>query len=161
MKNKNKSGYSLVELLIVIAIIAVMTGAVFVSMSSNSAKRDVDVASRQIAAQLRDIQNEVVSGKLAANTLPTQEFMLTSANFGTYSVQYYNGASQLQILPFSLATKVVFEDAYQVGFLPPAGRSTGISTIIIHSTKDPTKKATICVNAAGKVEEKSGAAVCS
>lgn len=64
---KTKSGFSLVELLIVFAIMIIMTSILLANQNNNKAKSDVEAAARQVAAQLRQLQNDALNGKQVNN----------------------------------------------------------------------------------------------
>ncbi len=61
--SKFDNGFSMTELLIVMAIIIIMTGVLLVGQSSNKSDTDVESATRQVAAQIRALQNEALNGK--------------------------------------------------------------------------------------------------
>ncbi len=64
IKNKNfKKGFTLVELLIVIAIIGIMTAVLLVSMSKGGVNNTLKVAGRQLSGALRESQNYALTGK--------------------------------------------------------------------------------------------------
>lgn len=58
-----KRGFSLVEVLIVMAIMVIMTATIFLNRNDKKPFNDVEVASRQIASQVRSLQNEALNGK--------------------------------------------------------------------------------------------------
>lgn len=62
--SKTKKGFSIMELMMVVFIFTIMTGVLFVSNRKNTqAKRDVDIATRQIVAFIRETQNIALTGK--------------------------------------------------------------------------------------------------
>lgn len=60
---KNKKGMSILELMIVIAIMGIMTAAAMVSFSGNRPKKEVEVEARKFAAAIREAQNYALTGK--------------------------------------------------------------------------------------------------
>jgi prepilin-type N-terminal cleavage/methylation domain-containing protein len=59
-----RRGFSLVELLVVVAIITVMAGVLFAGRKNSSQpKNDVDTAARQLIAMIRQQQNNALSGQ--------------------------------------------------------------------------------------------------
>lgn len=60
---ENQKGYSLVELMLVIALIGIMVVIGFVSLVSARNKNAVEVAAREVAAVAREAQNYALSGK--------------------------------------------------------------------------------------------------
>lgn len=70
-KNNTKKGFSLLEILMVLFIITLMTGALFVSLRSNRKKGDLEVAARLLVAEIRKAQNDAVSGRKTSATNKT------------------------------------------------------------------------------------------
>ena len=98
-KTKFKSGFSLMELLIVIAIAMIMTGIVFVWNNGSSAPLDVKNATQQVRTQLSVLQNEALTGKRIENAAGVWEnacsFKLEKdgADQSAYVVSYYTECS--------------------------------------------------------------------
>ncbi len=64
MSVNTKRGFSLLELLIVIVIIAVMSGALFANVGSRKSTSEVEIAALQVVANLRALQNDAINGRL-------------------------------------------------------------------------------------------------
>ncbi|MCK4635441.1 MAG: type II secretion system protein [Candidatus Moranbacteria bacterium] len=65
-KQKNKffkKGFTLLELLIVVAIIGIMTSALFIAMARGGVSNALKVASRQLAGAIRETQTYALTGK--------------------------------------------------------------------------------------------------
>jgi prepilin-type N-terminal cleavage/methylation domain-containing protein len=60
---KRKKGFSLLEVLIVIFIIGVMTVVAMASILPSRNKKDVENAAREVAAAIREAQNNALNGK--------------------------------------------------------------------------------------------------
>lgn len=143
MKHKFKKfrqGFSLVELVIVMAIITIMTVVLFVSMSNKKAVADVDVAVRQVAAQLRVLQNEALSGKqIDGKNVCKYEF---DAPIGSsYTIKYSDCAASPSVI--DAGTQSVDFTKKRVSFIgsdvnlyfsSPLGNVDGVKTIKIKST---------------------------
>ncbi len=91
IQNK-KSGFTLLELMVVVAIIGIMSAAGFASLSDGRNQKAVDLEARKVASVLRMAQNYAVSGRaLDINKIPCK-FIFTSSVAGSYSISYtYRG----------------------------------------------------------------------
>lgn len=58
-----RNAFSLMELMIVIAIIGIMTGIGLVSLNSSKTTRALENASREVAAAIREAQNNALTGR--------------------------------------------------------------------------------------------------
>ena len=58
-----KRGFSVIEIVIAMALLIIMTAVLFVNQTSNKSQKEVEVAARQVAAQLRLLQNDSINGK--------------------------------------------------------------------------------------------------
>jgi prepilin-type N-terminal cleavage/methylation domain-containing protein len=61
--SKNKKGFSFIELMITIAIMAIMTTVTLVSMNKGRELWAVKTAAREVAATVREVQNNALTGK--------------------------------------------------------------------------------------------------
>ena len=59
-----RRGFSLLELLIVIVIIAIMSAALFVNLGSRKSNSEAEVAALQVVANIRALQNDAINGRL-------------------------------------------------------------------------------------------------
>ena len=89
---KNEDGFTMIELLIVVAITMIMTGVLFAMQNGDKAYVSVDSASRLVASQIRTLQGESINGKVIngkfANVLQFSEIL----NAQTYSIQYLSSS---------------------------------------------------------------------
>lgn len=163
VNTKNKSGFSLVELIVVMAIIVIMTGVLLVSQGGNNRNQeDVEAAARKVAAQLRQLQNEALSGKQIGGTSACY-FNFVAVGTATYQINYNNcsnvliaGSSQ----SFDINTsKNVTAGAITITFLSPRGGSAS-GKVILTSTKDINVQSSVCVCSSGNILEKKDNSAC-
>lgn len=70
---KNKKGFSLVELIAVMAMFAILTSIGLVSMSANRTIKELETEARKVAASIREAQNDALIGKIGpSGSLPCQ-----------------------------------------------------------------------------------------
>jgi prepilin-type N-terminal cleavage/methylation domain-containing protein len=132
--NKNKRGFSFIELLAVLTIMAIMT--IVASVFMNAGRKSVEVAAREVAVTVREAQNFALTGKNTGKagekctsytfsweggsvnytiegTMPadtgckTQEYSLKNG------VQFANGGSFTFAVPFSFVAGSFSEDGYK------------------------------------------------
>ncbi len=63
MKQKNKKGFTLIELMIVIAIITIMTAIILTIDSKGNDKLKLETTAREVVSIIRTAQNNALSGK--------------------------------------------------------------------------------------------------
>ncbi len=61
--SKSYSGFSLIEILLVISILAIISTSVFIWFSSYQRQTEIESASKMIISSLRDAQSRSISGK--------------------------------------------------------------------------------------------------
>ena len=163
MFQKNKKGFSLVELLIVLAIMTIMTGVVFATKNGDKkASVDVEAATRDVAAQIRSLQNEALNGKMIG-TIPACSFKFAMANGDTkYSVSYFSDCSATTIIGavkdinFNSKKTVKANSANSFYFSAPQGTVSASQKIGLESLSDSSVKGCVVVSANGSVTENKG-----
>lgn len=89
---KNRKGFSLAELLVVMAIISIMTVAVLISYANSRKLNAINVSGRNFAAIVRELQNNALNGKQSVSGIVVCGYgfhISGSAPFYTYDL-YYN-----------------------------------------------------------------------
>lgn len=175
IKNCKKKGFSLLELMIVIAIISIMTVVALVYISkSNRSGREVEFAAREVAVAIREAQNNALGGKQpdAGTVACGHGFYFDSSNLASYKIFYnpkgtdcdtavknhVNGTS-VDYITYSLENGVQLSasGAGDIYFTSPHGiiyrnGSPLLITTFITVTKD-SNNYNICVYPSGNVIE--------
>ncbi|KKQ15536.1 MAG: hypothetical protein US25_C0002G0003 [Candidatus Moranbacteria bacterium GW2011_GWE1_36_7] len=130
----SKHGFSLMELLLVVAITLIATAAIFSSNNSKKASSEVESAARQVAAHLRSLQNEALAGKqIGASYIDKFVFTVASPTVSKYKIAYYDdpNPNSIQESEFDLEKKKVSISPISVSFTSPFGKPVGYVTIIV------------------------------
>lgn len=156
-KNKIESGFTLVELVVVMAIMFIMATVIFVN-ERGDARQDVEAVAQQVSAQLRNLQNESLAGKqVDVGGVPVSacRFVFDSSALTSYAIKYdknCGGAeSVIGSTTISLAKKFVKMDAKVVSFISPRGDANSANVITLTSTKDSNEKRYVKINSNGNV----------
>jgi prepilin-type N-terminal cleavage/methylation domain-containing protein len=152
---KFKSGFTLIEIVIVTAIAVSLTSVTLAVRSNSSAPRDVDSAAQQIAAQLRALQGDALNGKEVSG-MTVCGFKMDTSALTSYTVSYYDCAIPTpNLIPPALPAiklKNVTTNSIGVTFFSPYGETGDIYTIEITSNKDAAIKKVVTINSIGSVE---------
>lgn len=151
---KRKKGFSLVELLTIVAIISIMTTISLVSLMENKKKREVEVEARSVAAAIRQAQNYALTGKGASPTCTSYTFSWTNGG-----ASYSSGGGSCVANTYSLRNGVTFgsNSTNSLAFSVPRAESSGTTKILLGKG---TYNFTVCVYQTGRVEENSGNISC-
>jgi prepilin-type N-terminal cleavage/methylation domain-containing protein len=159
-----QKGFSLVEFIVVIAIIFVMTGILFVNYNNNRAKTEVEAAARTLVVQMRALQNESLNGKQIGDKMACQYIFNANAS-SQYSIEYKECSSGntiddgSQTLYFNSKHNVNSIAAITVTFNSPFGQLSGGSNqqIILESG---SRRASVCVCNSGNIFDQTGSGAC-
>ncbi|MEP7162590.1 MAG: type II secretion system protein [Candidatus Moraniibacteriota bacterium] len=170
---KKESAFTLIEVMIVIAIISVTSAIMLVSVSSQRVARDIQQSIQQAAAGIREVQNYALTGKknslggsacyfgfgINPLALNTYQYLVSSRDPVTG-----NCGNPVVIQTVTLAGGVTFSDLNpnNVYFALPRGETAtwnGSSFVNLGSGALPyqlnksSQSASVCVYAAGLVKE--------
>lgn len=162
--SKVKAGFSFIELIIAMAIFGIMTAAMLVSLQGGKDAKAVEVAAREVAAAIREAQNNALTGKItAAGEYPCKfSFISFSPNSSSYKInyEYYTATGGNSCLSspniadtiYQLKNGVTFSGGIQtITFGVPHGSLTADYAITVSKS---SLISNICVYQSGRVEEK-------
>ena len=155
-KNKLQKGFTLVELIISIALIAIIAGISFSNLGGHQKKLEVDLEAENIVAYLRETRNRAIAGQ-------------DNSSWGIHFVNVSNGDDYYNLfkgLTFStsaivetrfLSKKIQFlipaiNENVDVVFLKSSGElSSSEKIIILQSIINPEITSTIEINKLGQI----------
>lgn len=152
-KNKMVAGFTLAELLIVIAIIGITTTVVLSDWSSTRTVQFLDNSAREVEAVVREAQNAALTGMQMSATDRPCGFRVTWGG-SDYTITYrYKDAggtcNQSSILTtHTLTNGVVFNSGSNFEFTLPYGMVSANQTIVL--TKLNSYRA-VCVYTSGRI----------
>ncbi|MBI2450222.1 MAG: type II secretion system protein GspG [Candidatus Nealsonbacteria bacterium] len=93
LKGKNERGFTLVELMVVVAILAVLAGIIFVAITSSSGKARYAAAKTDVEEMQKAL--EMFTGDL--NEFPTRLNKTTADQYTLLFTGMYDGAAQISV----------------------------------------------------------------
>ena len=168
-------GFTLVELVVAMALISIMATATVVSMSGSKTKQEVQAASHLVASALREAQNYALTGKNMTSNPANRpcKFRARSVTGGSaiFVEQLSAGmvsCSQPGSTPdswsgaaYNLTNGVVFSATTEVRFDVPRGEPTNPSNVELSGATSidfPVSKSLLtahtCIYPLGRIEEK-------
>jgi len=164
LKIKNRSGVTLIELLIVIALIGIMSAVTIAFLGSGKNQKELESSAREVVAALREAQNLALTGKIMeTNKFPCSYVFQAVSGGSDYSIKYtYHESGQD-------CSKSKFSGDYAMYTLKNGVKFSTAQPNIIFSVPHATlednypfviKKGadffSICLCATGKIVEQSG-----
>lgn len=152
-----RGGFTLIEVLIVIAIIIILGVITVVNLTGSHYKNAVDSTAQQMVTLARQAQDDAASQlqdatwgihfSNATNTSPFYSLFQGSAYTTTSTLGSYPLPSGVAYLPSSLASGATLD----VTFAPVSGAASASTSITIYSLANPGFADTISINSLGLV----------
>ncbi len=121
-----KKGFSLMELLIVIAILGIIAAIALPRFNGGAAQRDLDISARQLAGDLR------WSMQMAANSTDASIVQIVFVNASPFGYMVVQGAANVVIKPtYSFPTTVSFPNVQNAVSFDVNGRPVGGNDVIV------------------------------
>jgi prepilin-type N-terminal cleavage/methylation domain-containing protein len=136
---KKCSGFTLIELIIVIFIVALMSVVVLSNVNSGSTEKQIEAGGRSISSQLHELQQYALTGKqFVANSAPCLYQMTWNSGSANYTSRYWYKTGNVcdqstTIATYTLPNSITFQNSGTIGFtlphgsLSPAGASFGMA----------------------------------
>ena len=164
---KNR-GFSFIELLIVVSLITLVSGAILPGFNSYIRTQNLKQAAEQIAGDLRTVQNKALSGVLSSE--PSVAYWGASSSSGSYALSFNtfsasgaaSNSDKAATLPGGVEIKkyflVLFDmfkgNGHRISGSPPSVtrcNSTGSNCKVIVGLPDASVCSSISVNTAGAI----------
>jgi prepilin-type N-terminal cleavage/methylation domain-containing protein len=137
---KDTRGFTLAELLVVMAIIVILTGVALVAVSDNSRRSQMKRSILEVSVTMREMQNNAMTGQMQSGTVPAAYGLYISDNQTYQLFQDLNDNqawdSGETLTSYKLENLVTFDLA---SFTPTACHATNGCTII-----SPVPRGTFC-----------------
>lgn len=167
----HRRGFTLIEIMVVMAIIGIVTAVTIVSFGSGKERKAVEGQARKVAAAIREMQNYALTGKQIGTNVPCKfgpgSILTSDVTFGlmyTYrtGTSCSAGMSASTIIPgmiMSLENGVTFaSDSNEFFFTVPRGEldpNGNLPPIDIQLSKGSTTYS-VCVYPGGQVKDVAG-----
>jgi len=160
---KNLQGLTLIELLIVFAIISIVSAIVLLNFSTNRSQKQVEMAAREVSGVFHEAQNYSLTGKQAVPGTSPCKFTVSWAASSYSIVYWYKDASgncvlQSNFRTYVLSNGVTFSNSNNLdtsGFTLPHAATLFGSTLAVNLVKSGYYRS-VCVSTSGLISEVSG-----
>lgn len=159
-KNNQKKGFTLIEAVVVMAVISILAGIISVSYGAQRARNDVEASAREFASILKLAQNYALTGKQMSDTTTTCQFIVTASG-STYSLWYRIKSAEsctadpALIATYNLRPGVGISTAGATFTLPWAGTGLANGTYTTFTLSKSSATRFVCLYASGAITEQS------
>jgi len=155
MKENTQKGFTLLELLISIAIISTVSIIGFVSLTTHREKLAVDLETEKIVAYLRSARDKAIAGEdnsswglrfINNSSGDDIYYLFKGLSFSSSSIvetKYLSKKTQLLVPPVGSTTDIIF--------IKSTGYPNASTTISIQSRTRPEYSGTIIINSLGQI----------
>ena len=162
MKLVFSRAFSLIELLVTVAIIGIVSSITLVSMSEGKNIKEVEGAAFVASGKIREAQTSALTGKQhTPNTIPCAYRMIWGSTNITSSYVSKDGSGNCSVLTTissaTLPSGVTFTNSGAVDFVLPHGRTALAQSLVLQKG---TAIQSICIQTNGQIEIKQGATSC-
>ena len=154
-----RKAYTLLELLVVTAIIGIMASIVLVNMDANRAQKQIEAGGRDMTGVFREVQQYALTGKqFVASSTPCSFRVSWNAGSSNYTATYYyrdgNGRCALSsvIATYTLSHGVVFNNGSTVDFAVPYGTLNFAGNSVGAELGKSGRSGMVCVYQNGRIE---------
>lgn len=156
----NVRGFTLIEVLIVVAIIGIVSAMILVTFSGQRQTRNTERAAREVMAALREAQNYALSGRAGVISENNTYYGVTFTVGAAYSVVSSSGT----IASYSLKNGIVASAASSVRFMLPRGEvyigGAALSGSHRITLVNGASSRYICVYSTGRIIDNGSTAAC-
>lgn len=163
--SENSAGFTLIEMLVVVAIVGIMTTVVVASFGSGRTKKELETNAREFAAALRETQSYALTGKQVAGGGSACAFSVTWMDLSTYKLgSTASGSCEAEptsLTSYSLKNGVTLSNFGMISFKLPWAAVTftsGSGSQVIFSKSSDTHS--VCINVEGKITDQVGSLSC-
>lgn len=162
--SKNFKAFTLIEALIVVAIIAIVTAIILVSYSNSRTAQQLESAAREVEAAVREAQSYALTGYQGVVATDPCRFEVAWSG-STYSVTYWykdtndNCNRSLVLGSYAVRNGVAFTSGGSFYYTPPyatasfAGTNASQAVVLTQSSSWQV----VCVYANGLINNRTGA----
>lgn len=159
----NRRGFTLIEILIVVAIIGIASTITLVSLNSGRTDRELEAAAREFASGIREAQNYALTGKQAvASTDPCRYQMNWSG--GQYTLTYWYAPaggscavpSSSTVVTYTLKGGVAFVGALDSVWYKPPHAANDIAASKLITLSKSGRFHSVCLYKNGRVLDQPG-----
>jgi len=157
---KNGAGFTLIEVMVVVALMGIMAALSIVSLESGRIERELEANAREFVGIVREAQNYALTGRQIGGNTACSFSVVWAAS--TYSFRYTPSgncaASPTPIASYALKNGVAFSNTNALSFsLPHAALDFSTGNRSATFTKQSSSYV-VCIYADGRISDQRGAA---